>query len=177
MEFDPLTVTAGVTALARKFGVRTVLHAGASTGFLGAALRQALDFCAGRLTPCERRARLTALVASGDALPFGFCYDAVEAEAPERWLAEHQARFEMILAPRAALELERDAARTLLKLLYERTDKLLLTVVANDLAGPHNAALEKLYTLQLASADFPRVGFSEMGPLALATIRNEFLPL
>ena len=177
LELDSTAVAGSVAALARRFGVGSVLHAGARTGFLGAVLRQSLDFGEGRLTPCERRARLTALVESGESLPFGFCYDVVEAERPEKWLGRNEARFEMILAPRAALEMERDAARELLKLLYGRTDKLLLTVVANDLAGPHEAEMEGLYTLQMASADFARVGFTEMGPLALAAIRNEFLPL
>ena len=174
---DRLRIAGKLADAAAAHEVRSVLHVGVETGTLGACLRQALDYAHGRKAATSWRARILGLTTSGNEVPFGTCYDAIEAEPPDRWLEANDECFDLVLAPLAGINLPRDSARDLLLRLYERAEKLLVTVVANDLARPHDPVLESLYTLQLLSADFARVRFSEIGDLALALVRNEFLPL
>ena len=177
LTLDRLRIAAKLADAACAHNVRSVLHVGVETGMLGACLRHALDYAHGRTAQPDWKARIHGLTASGSEVPFGACYDAVEADPPDRWLASRYDAFDLVLAPRAAVELPRDQARALLHSLYERAAKLLVTVVANDLPRAHEPQLESLYTLPLLSADFARVRFSEIGDLVLATVRNEFLPL
>jgi len=177
LSLDPIAIAEPAARLARTHDVRSALHVGIETGVLGAVMRFALDHSYGRTAPDRWSVRLTGLVASNQTVPFGSFYDAIEAESVEAWLKNSDTSVDLILAPRLLLNNTREKAARLLRLLYERTAKLLLTVAPNDLSGAHFPELENRYTVQLLSADFPRVRFTELGPLTLAAIFNEFLPL
>ncbi len=174
---DSTLIVDHIIGLARRLDIRTVLHLDAVAGFLGAALRHVLDYRHGRLAPDDWRARITGIVPSGTMLPFGYCYDAVLAEQLDDWLDANEETFDLILAPRLALQSTREEASRILQKLYRRAGALLLTVVPNNLKSTGVDAADNRLTLQLLSAAFPRVRFVDLGNLALAVIKNEFLPL
>ena len=177
VDTDTTLIVNQLVRLARHHAVRTVLHLDAVAGFLGAALRHVLDYRHGRLTPDDWRARITGIVPSGTMLPFGYCYDAVLAEQLDDWLDASEETFDMVLAPNLALQSPRQEASRILQKLYRRAGALLLTVVPNDLKSAGGDAADDRLTLQLLSAAFPRIRFVDLGNLALAVIKNEFLPL
>ena len=177
MDLDATRIVEPIARFARRHSVKSVLHVDPEFGFLGAALRYAMDYRDDRLTPDQWRLNITGLVDSGTALPFGNCYNTVEAQSPVDWLKSHEEKFDLVLAPRLPRSLNRDKAEKLLRILYSRAASLLVTVVENDLSPRHDPGDSESVTVQLVSAAFPRVHFVDLGLLALAVVKNEFLPL
>lgn len=172
----PNTIIEPILRLAARHQVRSILHVDVRTGFIGAALRNALDYSQGRLNPDTWEAHITGLVQSQSTVPFGLHYSLVQAEPLDCWLGSYASETDLILAAHVPLQHPRDIASTILSRLYQHTKKLLITLAHNDLSQHHKTDLSNLLTLQLISAQFPRVHFIGLDNLALAVIKNEFLP-